>query len=79
MFALYLAMMIFIGVSCIEKKGTVDGYVLGGRSMGSWVTALSAQASDMSGWLLMGLPGVVYIFLGFAIFGSPSGFLSERL
>ena len=61
MFALYLAMMIFIGVSCIEKKGTVDGYVLGGRSMGSWVTALSAQASDMSGWLLMGLPGVVYI------------------
>ena len=61
MFALYLALMVVIGFICIEKKGTVDGYVLGGRSMGSWVTALSAQASDMSGWLLMGLPGVVYI------------------
>ena len=53
--------MVSIGIICVEKKGSVDGYVLGGRSMGSWVTALSAQASDMSGWLLMGLPGVVYI------------------
>ena len=61
MFALYFILMVSVGILCIEKKGTVDGYVLGGRSMGSWVTALSAQASDMSGWLLMGLPGVVYI------------------
>ena len=61
MFALYLLMMIIIGFTSIEKKGSVGGYVLGGRSMGSWITALSAQASDMSGWLLMGLPGVVYI------------------
>ncbi len=61
MFALYLLMMIIIGFLSIEKKGSIGGYVLGGRSMGSWITALSAQASDMSGWLLMGLPGVVYI------------------
>ena len=61
MFAFYLVVMILVGIACVEKKGSVDGYVLGGRSMGSWVTALSAQASDMSGWLLMGLPGVVYI------------------
>lgn len=61
MFALYLVLMVSVGIFCVDKKGTVDGYVLGGRSMGSWVTALSAQASDMSGWLLMGLPGVVYI------------------
>jgi len=40
----------------------VEDYLLGGRNMGPWVTALSAQASDMSGWLLMGLPGVVYLW-----------------
>lgn len=61
MFSLYLLLMISIGIMCVEKKGSVGGYVLGGRNMGSWITALSAQASDMSGWLLMGLPGVVYI------------------
>ena len=61
MFTLYLALMISVGLWCVDKKGSVSGYILGGRSMGCWVTALSAQASDMSGWFLMGLPGVVYI------------------
>ena len=60
-FALYLAVMVCIGLRSMESKGCVSHYVLGGRSLGSWVTAFSAQASDMSGWLLMGVPGVVYI------------------
>ena len=44
-----------------KKTESEEDYVLGGRGMGSWVTALSAQASDMSGWFLMGLPGAVYM------------------
>lgn len=60
-FVLYLGLMIGIGVFFSKKSTTVSDYFLGGRQMGSWVTALSAQASDMSSWLLMGLPGAVYI------------------
>ncbi|MBP1583066.1 MAG: hypothetical protein J6866_03840, partial [Victivallales bacterium] len=56
-FALYLVLLIAIGLIFYEKKSTVEKYLLGGRGLGSWVTAMSAQASDMSGWLLMGLPG----------------------
>ncbi len=59
-FGLYLCMMIFIGFYFYEKKSSVEKYILGGRGLGSWVTAMSAQASDMSGWLLMGLPGSIY-------------------
>src|SRR6056297_3451153 len=39
----------------------LEDYLIGGRRLGKWVTALSAQASDMSGWLLMGLPGAVLL------------------
>ncbi|MBP5640389.1 MAG: hypothetical protein J6X55_12975, partial [Victivallales bacterium] len=53
-------MMICIGFYFYEKKSSVEKYILGGRGLGSWVTAMSAQASDMSGWLLMGLPGSIY-------------------
>ena len=60
-FVLYLGLMIGIGIFFSKKSSTVSDYFLGGRKMGSWVTALSAQASDMSSWLLMGLPGAVYI------------------
>ena len=60
-FALYLVFMIFVGVYFFFKSKSVSDYLLGGRAVGSWVTALSAQASDMSGWLLMGLPGAVYL------------------
>ena len=56
----YLILMVIIGALFCKKSKTLDDYLLGGRGMGSWVTALSAQASDMSGWLLMGLPGAVY-------------------
>ncbi|MBQ9518699.1 MAG: sodium:proline symporter, partial [Firmicutes bacterium] len=60
-FAIYLAVMIGIGVAFSKKSNNVSDYFLGGRQMGSWLTALSAQASDMSSWLLMGLPGAVYL------------------
>lgn len=57
----YLIAMILIGVYYARRanQDTVH-YFLGGRSLGPWVTAMSAEASDMSGWLLMGLPGVAY-------------------
>ncbi|MFA6815397.1 MAG: sodium/proline symporter PutP [Lentisphaeria bacterium] len=61
MFALYLVLLIGIGIYFFERKSNVEKYLLGGRGLGSWVTAMSAQASDMSGWLLMGLPGSVYM------------------
>jgi len=59
---LYFVLMLGIGVFFMlkNKKDTTEaGYFLGGRKMGPYVTALSAQASDMSGWLLMGLPGSI--------------------
>ncbi len=59
-FVLYMAMMLVIGASYMKKTSNNADYFLGGRGLGGWVAALSAQASDMSGWLLMGLPGSVY-------------------
>lgn len=55
-FAAYLLFMISIGVLYYKKTKNLSDYILGGRKLNSWVTALSAQASDMSGWLLLGLP-----------------------
>jgi sodium/proline symporter len=52
--------MITIGAKFYGKNETLSDYFLGGRTLNAWVAALSAQASDMSGWLLMGLPGAVY-------------------
>ena len=60
-FAFYLALMILIGVFYSRNTKNNEDYFLGGRNLGGWTAALSAQASDMSGWLLMGLPGAVYI------------------
>ena len=60
-FGLYLLVMVGIGVWAWWRTRSFDDYILGGRSLGSVVTALSAGASDMSGWLLMGLPGALYI------------------
>ena len=59
-FAGYLVMMIVIGGFFCRRNKSISEYLLGGRGLGSWVTAISAQASDMSGWLLMGLPGAIY-------------------
>ncbi len=60
-FVLYLALMVFIGFKFYNKTGNLSDYILGGRKLNSWVTAMSAQASDMSGWLLIGLPGTAYV------------------
>lgn len=56
--AVYLIMMVVVGVICAKKTDNVGDFYLGGRKLGPFVTAMSAEASDMSGWLLMGLPGV---------------------
>lgn len=61
-FALYMSGMLIIGITTAKKNKNADDYFLGGRNLGGWVAALSAQASDMSGWLLMGLPGCIYAF-----------------
>jgi len=57
----YMAVVIGIGLVYAKRANKdSEAYFLGGRSLGPWVTAMSAEASDMSGWLLMGLPGVAY-------------------
>jgi len=60
-FAAYLLLMIGLGFVAWRRTRTFDDYILGGRSLGSFVTALAAGASDMSGWLMMGLPGALYL------------------
>lgn len=57
----YLAVVVIVGVICSKRNENVDDFYLGGRKLGPLVTAMSAEASDMSGWLLMGLPGLVYL------------------
>ncbi|MDD4378007.1 MAG: sodium/proline symporter [Eubacteriales bacterium] len=59
--SIYLVLMVAIGVYFSKKNNDVGDFYLGGRKLGPFVTAMSAEASDMSGWLLMGLPGVAYI------------------
>lgn len=61
-FIAYLAILLAIGFKFYkDSSDSAEGFLLGGRALGSWVTAFSAQASDMSGWMLMGLPGAVYL------------------
>ena len=60
-FVLYLLMMLGIGAYFSRKANSLNAYYLGNRGMNKWVVAMSAQASDMSGWLLMGLPGAVFV------------------
>ena len=57
----YLGSMLYIGISFSRRNNTVDDFYLGGRKLGPFVTAMSAEASDMSSWLLMGLPGLAYL------------------
>jgi sodium/proline symporter len=59
-FAAYLAVVLVVGAVAWRRTKNLKDYILGGRRLGRWVTAISAQASDMSGWLLMGLPGYAY-------------------
>lgn len=60
-FISYLILMLLIGFVCSKRQENLGDYYLGGRKMNKWVVAFSAQASDMSGWLLMGLPGAVFL------------------
>lgn len=57
----YLIGMLYIGILCSRKNNDTDDFYLGGRKLGPFVTAMSAEASDMSSWLLMGLPGLAYL------------------
>ena len=59
-FALYLGLMMYIGIYYYRKSKNLSDYILGGRQLGPWITSMSAEASDMSGWMLMGLPGFAY-------------------
>ena len=57
----YLLMILYVGIRLSKKNNTVDDFYLGGRKLGPIVTAMSAEASDMSSYLLMGVPGVAYL------------------
>ncbi len=94
-FVLYILMMIAVGVYGYSKTQNLDDYLLGGRKMGAFVSALSAGASDMSGWLLMGLPGAIFAaglgelwigvglligtYFNWLVIAKPLRFESERL
>ena len=60
-FVLYIGCMMAIGIYYYRRTKNMSDYFLGNRKLGAWVTSLSAEASDMSGWMLMGLPGFAYI------------------
>ena len=60
-FVIYIVFMVIIGIFYSRRTKNAEDYFLGGRGLGGWVGAMSAQASDMSGWLLMGLPGSIYL------------------
>ncbi|MGG5576443.1 sodium/proline symporter PutP [Myroides sp. C15-4] len=61
-FSIYLILILGVGFIAYAKTKNFSDYILGGRRLGALVTALSAGASDMSGWLLLGLPGSIYLF-----------------
>nr|WP_302520530.1 sodium/proline symporter PutP [uncultured Allisonella sp.] len=77
-FVLYLAVMIGIGLYYSRKQKSLSQYILGDRSLGPWLTSLSAEASDMSGWMLMGLPGYAYLH-GLSAFWTASGLILGTL
>ena len=60
-FVIYLGMMVYVGLRHAKSNNSASDFFLGGRKVGPWVTALSAEASDSSAWLLMGLPGLCYL------------------
>ena len=67
----YMIVVMYIGVQCSKANKSSDDFYLGGRKLGPFVTAMSAEASDMSSWLLMGLPGVALLT---GVSGGTSGF-----
>lgn len=77
-FSIYFAIVLMIGVIASRYTTNTQDFVLGGRKLGSWIVALGAGASDMSGWLLLGLPGAVYL-LGFSQIWMPLGLILGAL
>ena len=73
-FVVYIVLMLGIGIYAYTKTQDLSDYILGGRSLGPWPSALSAGASDMSGWLLLGLPGYA-LAAGFEAFWLAGGLL----
>jgi sodium/proline symporter len=67
MLVCYFLILLGIGFHFLGRNRSAADYLLGGRRLGAWVTSLSAEASDMSGWLLMGLPGFAYVAGGAAL------------
>jgi len=67
----YMAYIVWIGIKFSRKNKSTDDFYLGGRKLGPYVTAMSAEASDMSSWLLMGLPGLA---LATSFVGATTGF-----
>src|SRR4030042_3712238 len=59
-FIIYFILLLVVCFIAYMRTRNLSDYILGGRRLGSFVTALSAEASDMSGWLLLGLPGYAY-------------------
>ncbi len=74
---LYLGLVLYIGYRCSKKNKNTDDFYLGGRKLGPFVTAMSAEASDMSSYLLMGIPGLAYLSgiadAGWTIIGLAAG------
>lgn len=68
---LYMGYMLYLGIRFSKQAGSADDFYLGGRKLGPLVTAMSAEASDMSSWLLMGLPGVALLT---GVLGNTTGF-----
>ncbi|MBN1421896.1 MAG: sodium/proline symporter [Planctomycetes bacterium] len=68
----YLAVLAAIGFACRRRNRTLEDFLIGGRTLGPWVTAVSAEASDMSAWLLVGLPATAYA-AGFSILWAAIG------
>lgn len=60
-FVAYLLLILYLGIKAYQRTHNLGDYILGGRKLGPLVTALSVGASDMSGWLLLGLPGAIYL------------------
>ncbi|MGP1442807.1 MAG: sodium/proline symporter PutP [Dialister pneumosintes] len=73
-FALYMVVMIGIGIYYSRRQKSLSQYILGDRNLGPWLTSLGAEASDMSGWMLMGLPGYAYLH-GLSAFWTASGLI----
>lgn len=73
-FLVYMGIILLMAYIAYRRTANLSDYILGGRSLGAWVTALAAQASDMSGWLLLGLPGLAYL-AGYESFWMVGGLL----